>query len=263
MSFTFDRRQFLLGSAAATGALALGGCAGPAPRSDSAAARSLYDSIFEGMLRAAPEMATGLGLDTGERAFKSRLGDASPAGKMGPYQPLLDHLPQVRQIDRGQLQGRERAWLDTVLWLGERMSEAATVPMAASPATIIRSPMLSQLTGAYQSVPDFLDSQHRIETREDAQACVTRLEEFARVINQEVDHARTDAARGVVPPSYILDKALTQTRTLREERGAESSLVRRWSGGPANATSPATGAPRPRRSSTAASPPRSTARSAC
>ena len=228
MSFTFDRRQFLLGSAAATGALALGGCAGLAPRSDSAAARSLYDSIFEGMLRAAPEMATGLGLDTGERAFlKSRLGDASPAGKMGPYQPLLDHLPQLRQIDRGRLQGRERAWLDTVLWLGERMSEAATVPYGGIGGYNYPIPyVLSQLTGAYQSVPDFLDSQHRIETREDAQAYVTRLEEFARMINQEVDHARTDAARGVVPPSYILDKALTQTRTLREERGAESSLVR-------------------------------------
>ena len=228
MSFTFDRRQFLLGSAAATGALALGGCAGLAPRSDSAAARSLYDSIFEGMLRAAPEMATGLGLDTGERAFlKSRLGDASPAGKMGPYQPLLDHLPQLRQIDRGRLQGRERAWLDTVLWLGERMSEAATVPYGGIGGYNYPIPyVLSQLTGAYQSVPDFLDSQHRIETREDAQAYVTRLEEFARVINQEVDHARTDAARGVVPPSYILDKALTQTRTLREDRGAESSLVR-------------------------------------
>ena len=228
MSFTFDRRQFLLGSAAATGALALGGCAGLAPRSDSASARSLYDSIFEGMLRAAPEMATGLGLDTGERAFlKSRLGDASPAGKMGPYQPLLDHLPQLRQIDRGRLQGRERAWLDTVLWLGERMSEAATVPYGGIAGYNYPIPyVLSQLTGAYQSVPDFLDSQHRIETREDAQAYVTRLEEFARVINQEVDHARADAARGVVPPSYVLDKALTQTRTLREERGAESSLVR-------------------------------------
>src|SRR5688572_17637200 len=129
MNFLLNRRHFLLGSTAATGALALGGCAGMAPRSDSAATRSLYDSIFEGMLRAAPEMATGLGLDTGERAYlKSQLADASPAGKMGPYRPLLDHLPELRQIDRGQFQGRERAWLDTVLWLGERMSEAATIP---------------------------------------------------------------------------------------------------------------------------------------
>ena len=99
MPFALDRRQFLLGSAA-TGALALTGCAGMAPRSATADARALYDSIFEGMLRAAPEMATGLGLDTGERAFlKSRLGDASPAGKMGPYRPLIDHMPRLTRID--------------------------------------------------------------------------------------------------------------------------------------------------------------------
>ncbi|HWT13389.1 MAG TPA: DUF885 family protein, partial [Allosphingosinicella sp.] len=228
MTPTLDRRQFLLGSAAATGALALSGCAGLAPRSDAAAARSLYDSIFEGMLRASPETATGLGLDTGERAYlKSRLSDSSPAGKMGPYRPLIDHLPRLRQIDRARLQGQERAWLDTVLWLGERMSEAATFEYGGIGGYNYPIPyVLSQLSGAYQGVPDFLDSQHRIDTSADAEAYVSRLEEFARAVNQDVDRARADAGRGVVPPAYILDKALTQTRSLRSERGEQSGLVR-------------------------------------
>jgi len=228
MTFTLDRRQFLLGSTAATGAFALSGCAGLAPRSDTAAARALYDSIFEGMLRTAPEMATGLGLDTGERAFlKSRLSDASPAGRMGAYRPLLDHLPQLRQIDRARLVGRERAWLDTVLWLGERMSEAASFAYGGIGGYAYPVPyVLSQLTGAYQAVPDFLDSQHRIDTGADAQAYVARLEEFARAIDQEVNRARADAGRGIVPPAFILDKALTQTNALRSERGEESGLVR-------------------------------------
>ena len=223
----FDRRQFLLGSTAATGALALGGCAGLAPRSDTAAARSLYTSIFEGMLRVSPEMATGLGLDTGERAFlKSRLSDASPAGRMGSYRPLIDHLPQLRQIDRNMLEGRERAWLDTVLWLGDRMSEAATFSYGGIGGYNYPIPyVISQLSGAYQTVPDFLDSQHRIETREDAQAYVSRLEDFARAVNQEVDRARADAGQGVVPPAYILDKALTQTRALRADGGQQAGLV--------------------------------------
>lgn len=226
MTFALDRRQFLLGSAA-TGALALAGCAGLGPRSATADARALYDSIFEGMLRASPEMATGLGLDTGERAYlKSRLSDSSPAGKMGPYQPLLDHLPRLRQVDRAALEGRERAWLDTVLWLGERMSEAATVPYGGIGGYNYPIPyVISQLSGSYQGVPDFLDSQHRIDTREDAQAYVARLEAFARNVDLEVDAMRADAARGVVPPTYILDKALEQTRTLRGERGEQASLV--------------------------------------
>ena len=228
MKMMLDRRQFLLSSAAATGALALSGCAGLEPRSESAAARSLYESIFEGMLRHSPEMATGLGLDTGERAYlKSRLGDSSPAGKMAQYQALLDHLPQLRAIDRDQLQGRDRAWLDTVRWLGDRMAEEATMPYGGIGGYGYPVPyVLSQLTGSYQEVPDFLDSQHKIETREDAQAYVSRLEDFARNVNFEVDKARADAGRGVVPPTYIIDKALTQTRALRNERGEEAGLVR-------------------------------------
>ena len=224
MTFPLDRRQFLLGSAAT---IALSGCAGMGPRSATAEARGLYDSIFEGMLRAAPEMATGLGLDTGERAYlKSRLSNASPAGKMGPYQPLLDHLGRLRQVDRAALDGRERAWFDTVLWLGDRMREAATFPYGGIGGYNYPLPyVLSQLSGAYQNVPDFLDSQHRIDTREDAQAYVARLEEFARSIHFEVDRMRADAGRGVVPPGFIIDKALAQSRTLRGERGQEAGLV--------------------------------------
>ena len=86
--------------------------------------------------------------------------------------------------------------------------------------------VLSQLTGSYQSVPDFLDSQHKIETRADAEAYVARLEAFARNVDLEVEHARADAGRGVVPPDFILDKALTQTRALR---GRARRAGRAWS----------------------------------
>ena len=47
-----------------------------------------------------------------------------------------------------------------------------------------------------------------------------------RNVDLEVEQARADAGRGVVPPAFILDKTLTQTRTLRAERGEESGLVR-------------------------------------
>jgi uncharacterized protein (DUF885 family) len=225
---TMDRRAFLLGSAASTALLA-SGCARweTGPDSQSARARAVYDSIFEGMLRASPEMATGLGLDTGERAFlKSRLKDASPAGKMGVYRPLIDQLPRLRNVDRAALPGNERAWLDTVLWLGERMREAATFPYGGIGGYNYPIPyVISQLSGSYQSVPDFLDSQHVIETAADAEAYVARLDGFARNVGMEVDQARADAARGVIPPAYIIDKALTQTRALRSEQGEQAGLV--------------------------------------
>jgi uncharacterized protein (DUF885 family) len=225
--FQIDRRQFLLGSAAA-GAFTLAGCTtSGGARTPAAQARALYDQIFNAMLETAPEMATGLGLDTGARAhLKHRLSDESRAGKMGSYQPMIDALPRLRRIDRAALSGQDRAWLDTVVWIAERVQAFEAFPYGGVGGYSYPVPyVLTQLTGSYQDVPDFLDSQHKIETRDDADAYVSRLQAFARNVEYEVEHARADAGRGVVPPSYVIDKALTQTRSLRGESAGESGLV--------------------------------------
>ena len=224
MTDRFDRRQFLLCSAAATGALALGGCA-VVPRSEGGGARQLYDRIFQAMLRDSPELATGLGLDTGANAdLRSKLSPSGPAGKMGAYKAMVEQLPALRRLEGSGLQGRDKAFLDTILWLGERVEEVSRTPYGTFDGYPVPY-VLSQLTGSYQSVPDFLDSQHKVETRADAEAYVARLEAFARNIDLEVEHARADAGRGVVPPDFIIDKTITQTRALREQHGEQAGLV--------------------------------------
>jgi uncharacterized protein (DUF885 family) len=75
-------------------------------------------------------------------------------------------------------------------------------------------------------VPSFLDTQHKIETAVDAEAYLARLDAFPRLIDQEVTLAGADAARGIMPPGFILEKALRQTRTALGQRGASSDLVR-------------------------------------
>jgi uncharacterized protein (DUF885 family) len=224
MTYRLDRRQFLLSGAAVTGALALGGCA-VVPHSGADDARQLYDRIFQAMLRGSPEMATGLGLDTGANAdLRGRLSASGPEGKMGSYGPLVAQLPALRRMGSGGSSGREKAFLDTVLWLGERVEEVSHTPYGTFDGYPVPY-VLSQLTGSYQSVPDFLDSQHKIETRADADAYLSRLEAFARNVDLEVTQARADAGRGVVPPDFILDKTITQTRALRGQHGEQADLV--------------------------------------
>ena len=45
--------------------------------------------------------------------------------------------------------------------------------------------MISQLTGAYQSIPDFLDTKHTIATAEDADAYLSRLSDFATQLDAD------------------------------------------------------------------------------
>ena len=223
---SLSRRTFLLSSAA----MGVAACA-PVSRTGfvsgsgaAAQARTLYNRIFEEMLVASPETATSLGLDTGERAaLKSKLADASPAGKLSYYAPLARALPELKSIRRDQLGGRDRAWLDTALWFAKRSRETASIPYGAIGGYSYPVPyVLSQLTGSYQSVPDFLNSQHKIENGADAQAYLDRLDQVHRNIDLNIETARSDGARGVIPPAIIIEKALAQTRSLRGEQGASA-----------------------------------------
>ena len=86
--------------------------------------------------------------------------------------------------------------------------------------------VLSQLTGAYQSTPDFLVTKHPIESAADAEAYLARLDAFAREVGHETGRARDDLKRGTVPPDFIADKTLVQLKALREQSGEKSGLAR-------------------------------------
>jgi uncharacterized protein (DUF885 family) len=225
---SLDRRTFLL----STAALGLAGCVtrpgagASAPSTSTAAtaqARAIYDRVFDRMLQLAPEAATNLGLDTGARAaLKSRLSDRAVTGRDGWWGPLIEALPELRAIDAAALPLRERAFRDTAIWFGERAQESRAITYGAGQTPYV----LTQLYGSSISVPNFLDTEHTIETAADAEAYLARVDAYHRNIDAEVAMARADERAGVLPPRFILDKALAQTRTAQREQGAQSGLVR-------------------------------------
>ncbi len=85
--------------------------------------------------------------------------------------------------------------------------------------------VLSQLTGSYQQLPSFLDNQHTIEAKADADAYIARLAAFATLLDQEVEVAHHDLAMGVTPPDFALAKTLLQMQALRAPPPEKSSLT--------------------------------------
>ena len=223
-------RRALLSSAVAAGAatmlpLTTQAQSGQAAGGKPARLNALYDRMFQAQLDLAPEGATGLGLDVGPRAHqKSELSDASVAGDLRGVALARQGLTDLRAIGRAGLSGMDVVNYDTIEYvLDERVSNAPRFNYGSrgQPYPYV----LSQLTGNYQSTPDFLDSQHKIDTAADAQAYLSRLEAFGRSMRQENERAREDGGRGVVPPDFIIDKALTQMRQLRDTPTATTTLV--------------------------------------
>jgi uncharacterized protein (DUF885 family) len=212
----------------AAGALALAGpaVAGAPPAAGGAEAQlaRLMDAFFAETLAENPELATGLGLDTGARAgAKSKLHDASPEGRARRRALKADQLRRLEAVDRGQLSGMAAVNHDALLF-DLRTAVDADRRFAYGGSGAGSPYVLSQIDGAYTYVPDFLATQHTIETRADAEAYVARLAEFARVMDEEIECGRRDVGLGVVPPDFAIEGALGQMKVLHAP-AETSSLV--------------------------------------
>lgn len=216
-----NRRQLMI----AAGALATLAATGAHAQSASGAAAQLavfLDQVFKETLDDSPELVTSLGLDKGERAAaKAQLHDGSLAGVEKRKARNSDQLRRLKAIDRSQLTGMAAVNYDTLLFelqTTEDGNKRFAYPSSGSPY------VLAQICGAWQEVPDFLDSQHTIETREDAQAYLARLEAFATMMDAEVERVRHDVGLGVIPPDFAIAGAIRGMKVLRQPAD-KSTLV--------------------------------------
>ena len=230
----FNLRELLIGAAAGGLAPALPAFAdqaAPARLSESAKLRALFDAFFQQHLQRSPELATSLGLDKGDLAgLKRRLSERSPAAVARNAADTERRLNELRSIDRAALPGPDAVSYDTVLFTTEVRNEgdrSFNYGGGGSGEPYV----LSQLSGSYREVPDFLDTKHRIDTVDDAEAYLARLDEFARLMDEELELARHDVGVGVTPPDFAIDKALVQMwaflGTPADKATLVQSLVRR------------------------------------
>ena len=217
-----DRRTFLFSAAAAT-ALATGARAQALGPQDQRM-RALFDQMFEDMLDHSPQSVTRLGLHQGARmAAKSRLNGASIADLAADKARTARNLERLKALDPATLNPSEVPHYEAVLFTLSANAEANS-RYAYGDAGAGDPYVISQLNGAYRSVPDFLGTQHGIETQADAEAYLARLTQFAEVMDQETERSRRDASLGVIPPDFALERALTQMEGLKGDPAA-SPLV--------------------------------------
>ncbi|OAN55513.1 DUF885 domain-containing protein [Sphingobium sp. TCM1] len=239
---TTSRRDFLVAgsSALALAALPVRAFAQAARATDTpdARAQGILADMAEAMLADAPETAGGLGLDTGARAaLRSRLGDKSVAGQARIAAHVRDRLAALRAIDLAPLSPATRTDVEVVLAAHELAADGFAFPfgdmaMMNSNWSYRNSPYaVAQNTGSFVETPDFLDSNHPVTNRADADAYLARLAAYAANLDGETERLRHDAGIGVVAPAFLLEKTLRQMTSVQgqplDQWTAVASLARR------------------------------------
>jgi uncharacterized protein (DUF885 family) len=222
-----DRRSFL--STAGATALALPflssrALAQAAGGSGDAALDAIFQRIFDEQVRTSPLTATFYGLDKGELAGLRYKLDTRPdeIARREEIARTNKFIGWLEAVPEAGLSPAEKLNREVVIWdlrTSNIGPERFDISNPQSPYVI------SQQDGAYFSIPDVLNSAHPIENSADADAYLSRLEQFATVLDNETAEQRRQAARGFLAPGWSLDLALKQMRDLRSPAPDQSNMA--------------------------------------
>ena len=212
-------RRALLG--ATTASLVLAACTRTTPGGELSA---ILDRASVDFLRESPEFATSLAISEEQAGgrYMDRLSDSSKEGLLRQRQIGERVLAELRALDRATLEGQDGVTYDVVVTaVGNNVEAAAFESGGGATAPYV----VTQLTGAYTGIPDFLASQHPVTNREQADAYLTRLSAYARVLDQESVRIADDAAAGVIQPDFTIDGAVRQLGGFAGTAPAQTVLV--------------------------------------
>lgn len=228
--FDITRRQALAGLGAGASLFALGGCqrALTPPVSAGTGGNALLDEVAWNLLAHEPERATSLGVDTGAHAaLRSQLEDQSAAGQRAYAATLRADLARVRAYDKSELDADTRTSFEVVESAYATALDGFALPYGDVAVGSWRNApyVVIQNVGTYLDAPRFMDTTHPVKTEADAEAYVTRLEALPGALDGELERIVAARAMGMVPPDFLLDKAIAQMETSIAETAQGGVMV--------------------------------------
>lgn len=228
-----------LGLAAAfVATLGLSGCnqeAAKAKKTQAASAELtlVLDELSTAILREGPEGATSLAVSEAQAGgpYQDRLSDLSRAAITRQAGMTKDFAERLAKIDVSALAGQEKLSHEIVATTLRYADQGNRFGYGNS--GIIGAPtpyVVNQLSGAYTAIPDFLASQHPLKTPADVAAYLKRVDAFATQLDQETARIGEDAAKGVIPPRFVLERTLELLRPIAATPAPATTLVKALEG---------------------------------
>lgn len=215
------RRELIAG----VGALAALGASRSAAAADADRALAiLLSRHMDEYLAMSPQAAASMLSDARAQAARFKLDDTSPAGKARAVEAARRWRAELRRIDRRALSPALATDYDRAAFAYEMLAEMGARYGFQDHALRPGPYVVNQMAGAYYWLPqDF--ARAPVARRDDADAYLARLAAFAVALDGETARIRLDAAAGVAPPDFILDRTIAQLTDLRGGPPEASSLV--------------------------------------
>ncbi len=209
-----------IGAGAAPAECAVGAAAPAAAQNQQQAAFDKWaDSFAADWVRLSPERATSTQYFAGaeQQALDRQLAPIS-AAQRAKYQTMAHAgLAKLNGFLKGPLDATRRISADTMRWSLEQV-------IAGQPFEDYRFEF-SQMGGTHVSLVSFMTETHPLRRAADVDAYLARLEQIGTRMDEATARARAAAARKLIPPRFILERAQTQVNTFLKPAPDKNVLV--------------------------------------
>lgn len=171
------------------------------------------DRIAYRMLAHEPGRATGLGVDTGEyAAWRSTFGTPGEKGRSDYADTLKELVAETRAYPKDGLTSDRQIGFEVVETAFSSALDGMAMPYGDVAVGSWRNApyVVIQNVGGYIDLPRFFGSTQPLQTTEDIGPYIDRLTEVPAILGGELERIRSARSMGVVPPAFLLDKAIGQ-----------------------------------------------------
>lgn len=174
------------------------------------------------MLMDNPELLTQIGaIEGGILDFHSgKLSDASWEQRARDQKRIEDNLAEIEAYEPASLQGQEKLTREVMIWFYE--SSLAYKDIAWSNGG--EPYPVNQMFGVQNGFPRFMAFTHVVNNEKTARNYVSRLNAVGVKFDQVIGVVRKQAELGDVPPTFVIDKVLTEMKGLIAQPAKESPL---------------------------------------
>ncbi len=191
--------------------------------SSTALAASPVEALFarfsdEWMLRQ-PSAATGSRYFDGEvqQRMDSQLTLLTRAHREGTVALARSGLAELARFDRSAMTDAQRVSAELMQWQLQTLVEGDAYAHSVFP--------LQQFSGPNVTLPSLMTVVHPLRNAQDADNYLARLAQFEARMGEAVDESREQAARGILPPRFILQSTIEQMRKFVSGPAGANPLV--------------------------------------
>ena len=166
--------------------------------------RHFYDKVFFTFALQNPQMVSGMGLPVLSDIYNDKLNDYSLSKDSADIEFLKKIISDLDKYDYDRQSASNKLNTDILRSFLSTQAEGEKFMYYGYP--------VNQMGGIQNGFPSFMESTHLIKDKEDAEAYISRLNQFPGVIEDVLQGLKLRESMQIIPPTFVIDRVLSEMK---------------------------------------------------